>query len=277
MPRNSARLSNKTENKSNPEVTENKSSIFDFVTPTDIVDLPTKGRFYPEDHPLHNQESIEIRHMTAKDTDILTSKSLLKKGIAVERMLENVIVDKDINLDDLYVGDKNALIVASRINGFGPEYRTKVRCPNCDKTSEHSFDLESINTLEEIEDIEISDNGTFVITLPKSKVEVECKLLTGKDEKLLAKTMENRKRLKLPENLLTEQYKIFIVSLNGETERGLVEKFIEVMPALDATHLRKMYEKVVPNVDMTHDFVCSSCETESVIDMPFSADFFWPN
>ena len=101
MPRNSARLSNKTENKSNPEVTENKSSIFDFVTPTDIVDLPTKGRFYPEGHPLHNQESIEIRHMTAKDTDILTSKSLLKKGIAVERMLENVIVDKDINLDDL--------------------------------------------------------------------------------------------------------------------------------------------------------------------------------
>jgi len=98
----------------------NEKSPLTFTTPTEFVELPTRGRFYPEDHPLHNVEEIEIRFMTAKDEDILSSKTLLKKGVAIDRLLQNVIVDKRINVGDLFVGDKNALIVASRITGYGP-------------------------------------------------------------------------------------------------------------------------------------------------------------
>ena len=94
MPRNEDRLGAKDQTGAEAPPILEKNSILDFVLPTEFVDLPTKGRFYPEDHPLHNQESIEIRYMTAKDTDILTSKSLLKKGVAVDRMLQNIIVDK---------------------------------------------------------------------------------------------------------------------------------------------------------------------------------------
>ena len=145
MPRNEDRLGaiEQTGASDAPPVLE-KNSILDFVLPTEFVDLPTKGRFYPEEHPLHGKESIEIRYMTAKDTDILTSKSLLKKGVAVDRMLQNIIVDKSIKVDDLYSGDKNAILIAARINGFGPEYKTKVTCPQCGATSEHAFNLEEV-------------------------------------------------------------------------------------------------------------------------------------
>ena len=275
MPRNKARLSSNTQTTTKPPLQEVKSSILDFVTPTDFVSLPSKGEFYPEDHPLHGVDTVEIRHMTAKDTDILTSKSLLKKGVAIDRMLENVIVDKNIKVSDLYIGDKNALIVASRINGFGPQYDVKINCPSCGATAEHSFDLSELDE-KDVGDHEISENGTIMITLPKTGIEVECRLLTSADESKMIKNAEKRKKLNLDDSTVTDQYKMLIVSLNGETERGLVEKFIEVMPAYDATYLRKAYEDAVPNVDATDIFSCQSCGAESTIEMPFSTNFFWP-
>jgi hypothetical protein len=275
MPRNAGRL-NAPQNDSVEAVTENKSSIFDFVTPTEFVDLPTKGRFYPENHPLHNVDTIEIRHMTAKETDILSSQSLLKKGLAIDRMIENVIVDSEIKVKDLFVGDKNAIIVACRVNGFGPSYETKITCGSCGAKNEEVFDLGEVEVKSVDEEIVISEQGTFVITLPKSNVDAECRLVNGADEQKMLKLAEKKKKLNLPDTSLTDQLKILIVSLNGETDRGLVEKFVDVMPAFDASYFRKHYEKAVPNVDMSHNFVCPSCDANTVIDIPFSANFFWP-
>ena len=87
--------------------TQQTKQPLQFVTPTEFVELPSKGAFYPQGHPLHNVDTIEIRHMTAKDEDILTSRALLQKGIAIDRFLQNVIVDKNVNIADLLVGDKN--------------------------------------------------------------------------------------------------------------------------------------------------------------------------
>ena len=110
-----------------------QTQTLDFSTPTELVDLPSKGRFYPEGHPLHGQETVEIKFMTAKDEDILTSPSLLKKGIAIDRLIQNVILNKNINVSTLLSGDKSAIMIASRINGFGAEYKTKVVCPSCEE------------------------------------------------------------------------------------------------------------------------------------------------
>jgi hypothetical protein len=276
MPRNEERLGTKDQSASQPPITE-KNSILDFVLPTEFVDLPTKGRFYPDDHPLHNEESVEIRYMTAKDTDVLTSKSLLKKGVAVDRMLQNVLVDKSIKVDELYSGDKNAILIAARINGFGPEYKTKVTCPSCGYALEHSFDLEEVECDGLQSEYSISINGTFKVELPVTKVSVECRLLTGGDEKRIFNQSEKRKKHNLPETNLTDQYKLFIVSINGETDRGLVDKFVDLMPARDSTYLKSIYEKASPNIDLSYDFSCNSCDAETKIDIPFSANFFWPN
>tara|TARA_Y100000034_G_scaffold135623_1_gene208314 strand:- start:3171 stop:4013 length:843 start_codon:yes stop_codon:yes gene_type:complete len=279
MPRNEERLGIKDEGTNPPiQVDGTNSSPLSFVTPTEFVDLPTKGKFYPEDHPLHNQETIEIRFMTAKDEDILTSKTLLKKGVAVDRMLTNIIIDKRIKVEDLFIGDKNALIIASRISGYGAEYKTSVTCLSCGSSSEHVFDLSEVEVKEFTEgEIEISDAGTFTVELPKTKVVAECRLVTGKEEKVLATRLEKRKKHKLPEAALTGQLKMFLVSLNGETDKGVIDRFVDSMPALDSKYLRAMYEAHAPNVDMKHLYECDKCSAETTIDMPFSVNFFWPN
>ena len=100
---------------------------FSFVIPTEFVELPSKGLFYPPNHPLHNQETIEIKQMTAKEEDILTSRSLLKKGVAIERVISSVIMDKRIKPATLLVGDRNAIIIAARISGYGSDYATKIK------------------------------------------------------------------------------------------------------------------------------------------------------
>jgi len=277
MSRNENRLGAKDQTGAEAPPISNKDSILDFVLPTEFVDLPTKGRFYPEDHPLHHKESVEIRYMTAKDTDILTSKSLLKKGVAVDRMLQNVIVDSGIKIDELYSGDKNAILIAARINGFGAEYKTKVTCPSCGESSDNSFNLEGVECDPLKDEAEISANGTFKVELPVTKITVEVRLLTGADEKKIFRQSEKRKKHNLPETNLTDQYKLFIVSLNGETDRGLVDKFVDLMPARDSTYLRTIYEKASPNIDLTQEYICGSCDAETQIDIPFSANFFWPN
>ena len=277
---NEERLGIKDEGQTPPIPLSNNQNPLQFVTPTEFVDLPTEGKFYSADHPLHKKDTVEIRYMTAKDEDILTSKTLLKKGIAVDRMLSNILVDKNIRIEDLFVGDKNAIIVAARISGYGPDYKTSVTCPSCGTSTENEFDLnEVLHRIESsgLNEVDIDSDGTFVITLPKTKVEAQCKLITGKDEKRMEISAQKRKKHKLPENTLTELIKNLIVSLNGETSREVVERFVEQMPALDSKYLRAAYNKVAPNVDMKHLYSCESCDAETTLDIPFSVSFFWPN
>ena len=264
------------------------SRPLDFTCPTEFVDLPSGGKFYPADHPLHNQESIEIRYMTAKDEDILTSKSLLKKGVAVDRFLQNIIVDRGVKLPTLLVGDKNALVVASRITGYGPEYETKVPCPGCAEVQEHSFDLNGgvissggLGTLKTempkvSESVSETGNNTWTIECPKSKVLVEVKLLSGADETFMVKSQAMKKKNKLPDSLLTDQLRQTIVSVNGATDGSSISKFINVMPAMDSRFVRTVCEKLMPNINLNQVFECHSCGFEQEMEVPFTTDFFWP-
>jgi len=251
-----------------------------FVTPTEFVDLPSKGRYYPPDHPLHNVEMVEIRHMTAKDEDILTSRSLLKKGVAIDRFLQNVLVDKRVKVEDLLIGDKNAIIIASRITGYGARYDASISCPSCASSVQFGFNLEDCQVMSldrhEVSDIRATDSGTFVIHADKMGVDVEVKLLTSRDESYLAQIAEKRRKKKLPETALTDQLRRFIVSVNGQADPGYVDSFIQHMPASDSRKIRTAYQEIIPNVDMNHEFVCSECSFEGEVSVPFGATFFWP-
>ena len=260
----------------------------DFTCPTEYVDLPSQGKFYAEDHPLHGSDSIEIRFMTAKDEDILTSKSLLKKGVAIDRFLQNIIVDSRVKVQDLLVGDKNALVVASRITGYGSDYQTKVTCPACGTSQDFEFDLEQSTTsagglqalAEDLpaiaEKVTATEDNTWTVECPKSKVTVELQLMNGHHEKFLAKSAAMKKKQKLPETLLTDQLRQTIISVNGSTDARNINKFIDVMPAMDSRFLRSVYEKLMPNVDLTQHFDCHSCGFEQEMEVPFTTDFFWP-
>ena len=264
-----------------PDMTSSDgTSPLDFVTPTEIVDLPSKGKFYPEDHPLHGESTVEIRFMTAKDEDILTSKSLVKKGLAIDRFLTNIIVNKAIKPDNLFIGDKNALVVAARITGYGSDYTTKVNCPSCFEVQEYSFDLED-HKLEagydpSIEGVSDNGDGTWSVLCPKSNVTVGLRLLTGKDEKLLMQGEQMRKKNKLAENSATTNLRFMITSVNGITEQKSINAFINSMPALDARFLRRTYDTLMPNIDLTQHFECQNCGFDMDMEVPFTTDFFWP-
>ena len=255
------------------------SNTLDFSTPTEIVDLPSKGRFYSEGHPLHNQETIEIKYMTAKDEDILTSPTLLKKGLAVDRFMQNIVINKRINVQSLLSGDKNAILVASRINGFGADYTTKVTCPACATVAENTFDLSEVQEYlgDDLGDYDISptEQGTFIVKLPRTGFEVEVRLLNNRDENELAAKMQQKKKRSAHETNLTDQLRKIIVSVNGVEELNIINQFIANLPAFDSRYLRAAYLRVVPGLDMTQDFTCEACGFEKEVDIPLTVDFFW--
>ena len=269
------------------EVQQSESPLasLQFVVPTEYVDLPSKGKYYPESHPLHGKDTIEIRYMTAKDEDTLTNQSLLKKGIALEKVIEDIIVDKKIKPDILLVGDKNAIIVAARKSAYGSEYITKVTCPSCDKSQKYNFDLDSSCNIkeplsdEEVQELDLvmTEQKTFLLTLPVTKIQVEIKMITGRDETFITNKIKELQAAKKEQPLLSLQLRTMIKSIQGDiVDPSTITEIIDRLPARDSKHIRNIYQKLAPNLDLTHTFECNSCSYEGLLEVPFTSDFFWP-
>ena len=252
------------------------SGMFDFVAPTEMVDLPSKGKFYPEDHPLYSQDVIEIKYMTARHEDILTNRSLLKKGVALNRLIDELIVNKDIKGMDLLVGDRNAIMICARASAYGGKYDTSVSCPNCNHKSKHSFDLyEPKVTHGSLSDKAVkTERGTFIITTPHSKIDVEVKLLTGREEAELLKVFSDKK--KKDAGMVSEQLKMIIVAVKERKEPNIINYFIENCPAAETRYIRRVFEELSPDLKIIGDFECPSCGHEQELEVAFGADFFWP-
>ena len=262
-----------------------------FVAPTEFVEIPSRGRFYREGHPLRGVSSVEIKQMTAKEEDILTSKSLLKQGVAIDRFLESVLVNKKITTDSLLVGDKNALIVAARCTGYGNGYETNITCPQCATANQIEFDLDDCRNMvhgyvdsdPESKEAPIegvtgpNSSGNYIITLPTTKAKFEVKLMNGRDEKAFSKRMETRKRKKLGEALLTDQFKTFTVTINGVGNNRQMFNFIDNLPVRDSRFLRTTYGKISPAMQLKYDFVCEECDHGQEVEVPITAQFFWPD
>jgi len=263
-------------------LTQDQENSFSFVVPTEFVELPSKGRFYPEGHPLHGQETIEIKQMTAKEEDILTSRSLLKKGIALDRVIKSIIMNKRIDPDSLLVGDRNAIIVATRISGYGSEYATQVSCPSCTTKQEYTFNLNSANIYggENVSELDIVSNedNTFTVQLPKTLINITFRLLSGKDEKSFIAGMEtDRKQRQTTEKNVTRQIASMVVAVNGDSSLQAIKYLVDNIPSIDSRHLRLAYRLAAPNVDLTQHFECNECDFEQDMEVPLTADFFWPD
>ena len=286
MSRNSERLGAQTPDTGTPApLTQSIESAFSFVVPTEFVDLPSQGRYYVAGHPLSGHTSIEVRQMTAKEEDLLTSRTLLKKGIVLERLIESLIVDKQIDAASLLVGDRNAILIATRVSGYGNVYDTQVRCPNCASPQRYTFDLNTAHIAEggDFEGLEVVDNqnGTFTTTLPKTKIQVTLRLLTGRDEaQMIAEAQQkNRKKRKqdTEDNLITNQLRKIIVQVNEHSSAEAIDYVVDNIPSLDSRHLRLVYKSATPNIDLTQSFECAQCDHEQDMEVPLSADFFWPD
>ena len=256
-------------------------SGFNWTNPTYFVDIPSKGRFYPPGHAMHNRETVEIKYMTAKEEDLLSSESLLRKGLAIDRVLESVIIDKAIKVDDLLLGDKNALMVGTRITGYGEEYPVSITCPKCNKESDFAFNLEKIGINDYEQQIkelgcEFTKNNTVLVKLPLSKVTVEIRLMNGHDDKKLIENANKKARKNMPDSTLTDQLRTFIVSVNDIDSPFAIANFVTQMPARDSKFLRKLYVSIAPNIDLTQEFECSKCGHTADLEVPLGVGFFWP-
>jgi hypothetical protein len=266
-----------------PQTThEERGDVFSFVVPTEFVDLPSQGRFYSEGHPLHGEDSIEIRHMTAKEEDMLTSRTLLKKGVALDRVIQSIIVDKRINADTLLAGDRNAIVIAARISGYGNVYETQVTCPSCGEQQKYTFDLNLAHVFHgktDLEELNVTDNqnGTYDAVLPRMGLTVTLKMLTGKDEKSLISGAEQDRKKKAVEKSITRQLSRVIIAVGGDSSPEALKFLIECLPSIDARHLRFVYRQISPNIDLEQHFERSECDFEQDMEVPLTADFFWPD
>jgi len=262
-----------------------KGFDFNFVSPTTFVELPSEGKYYPENHPLHGETTIEVREMTAHEEDILADVTLQRNGQAISKLISNIIVDQRINANSLLIGDKNAITIAARINGYGPEYKTTVTCPACGTPNKHAFDLRHLESKHSIISESVTHVGdrVFEFMLPRSTYNVRIKLLNSIESAQMTKTLEKARKGKNNANLQTNFLKIIMHSVENKPDgmwyedRPVIDQFVDSIPAIDAAYIRTMYRSISPDVNMTQDFECAECGHTQDLEVPLNAEFFWPD
>ena len=249
------------------QVTEEK-----FKFPTETVDLPSKGLIYPKDNPLSSGK-IEMKYMTAKEEDILTNTNLIQSGKVIDKLLESLIIS-DIKIDDLILGDKNALLVAIRVLGYGKDYTFKSYNTNTNEPEDVTVDLTTIKD-KNLDPKNLKEEGLneFDFILPTSNVPITFKLLTHKDEISIAKEIEGLKKLKkdiIPES--TTRFKYTITSIDGDREKKTIRDFVDnYFLAKDAQPLRKHIKEISPDIDLVYEVGGEE------VSIPIGVNFFWPD
>jgi len=238
---------------------------------SEVIDLPSKGKVYSENSPLLSGK-IEIKYMTAREEDILTSQNLIKKGVVIDKLLDSLILTKGVKADDLVLGDKNAVMVAARVLAYGPDYECEVTNPNTGETFTHSFNLADCP----FKEIDGSVSGNiFETTLPVSKAKISFKLLTGKEEKAIETELKSVSKMGnqvTPE--LTTRLRYTIISVNGDDSQPTINEFVQNMLSRDSLYLRQEIAKVSPDIELQQEI---EIEGETVtVDIPMTVNFFWP-
>ena len=243
-------------------MSENKLKI-----PTEIVELPSQGLIYPESSPL-SSGNIEMKYMTAREEDILTNQNYISKGTVLDELVKSLIVS-DIDYEDLIIGDKNAVLVAARILGYGKDYKFTFG------GEEYNIDLTAIEDKPLNTSLFKKGINEFKFTLPSSGDNITFKLLTGKDEKKVIAELEGLKKInKNASAELSTRLKYIITSINGNQDQKDIREFVDnYFLARDSRALREYIKEVQPDVDLTF-FPEGSDEKVSI---PVGLSFFWPD
>ena len=249
---------------------------YDF--PTEVLDLPSKGLLYPKENPLSSGQ-IEIKYMTAKEEDILTSTNLLEKGLAIDKLLSSIIADPKINLDDILLGDKNAIMIGARVLGCGKDYEINMIDPDTVEEVSTVVDLTTIQNKKIDYSLLEGNENKFSFTLPNSKRVLEFKLLTHKDEKQVEETERALEKVSKDgvRSALTTRYKQQIISIDGDTNSTTINRFVDKeFLSLDSREFRNHVKSITPDVDLTFQYTSQEGASHTV-DIPIGIRFFWPD
>ena len=244
--------------------------------PAEEVSLPSKGLLYSKDSPL-SKGKIEMKYMTAREEDILTNANYIKNGVAIDKLLQSLIVTPNVDYSSILVGDKNALMIAARILGYGAEYEIRKIHPQTGMESDGIIDLSKIKDKELNKDLITEGKNEFDFLLPTSKTDITFKLLTHSDESKIDTEIEGMKKLN-KNTSGTIRLKHTILSVNGDYEKRTIRDFVDnKLLARDARALRNYINEIQPGIDMSVDVEFKDGHVESNVILPIGLNFFWPD
>jgi len=243
--------------------------------PTEEVDLPSKGLVYPKESPLSSGK-IEMKYMTAKEEDILSNQNFIKNGTVIDKVLRSLIVSP-INYNDLLIGDKNAVLYAARVLGYGKDYEAEVIDPETGEKQNVTIDLSEVKN-KELDDKDYTPGeNSFTFILPTSKITVCFKLLTHHDENKIEAQQKAIKKSGKPSAEITTRLKNMIVSVNGDDTQKTIDDFIDTqLLARDSAALRNEALRIMPDLESKFTYFSESSEKEFNIEIPIGINFFWP-
>lgn len=252
---------------------------FGWEVPVETVPLPSQGKVYSADSSLHNKEMLEIKAMTAHEEDILMSTALIKQGKVLDALMSSCLIDKSIRPDELLNGDRNAIMIAIRITGYGSDYTVKTTCPNCGSRRPHTFDLGDLGIKRLVLNPVGGQGNIFEFELPVTKKTVHFKFLSGREEAERALIAERMKKVTGGGGLnrdVTSKLEHQVVSIDGTTDANAIRQFISKMPARDSRALRRFISEHEPGIDMNVEMNCTECMHQGEVALPIGANFFWP-
>ena len=251
---------------------------FGIEIPVETVPLPSGGRVYPATSPLHTLEVVEIRAGTAREEDILTSRALLKKGTVITELIKSCLVNKAIDVNEMLIGDRYALMVAIRITMYGPEYDSELQCGECDNKAPRNFNLGEL-PIRRLQIAPVAEGqNLFEFQLPVCKKVVRFKFLTGRDEEMINAAQEKQKKLALSQNETTVTTNLLyaLQAVDGIEDRAKIAGFVRMMPARDSLALRNYIKDNEPGMIMRQEVTCPSCGQAEEVSMPIGVNFLWP-
>jgi hypothetical protein len=254
------------------------SKTHDF--PTQVIELPSKGLLYPDGHPLQ-KGTIEIKYMTAREEDILASQNLIKKGVVLDKLFESIVVEPNVDINDIFIGDKNAILLATRVLGYGSDYEVEVTDPFTLERQNVVIDLSKVKTRDFDENL-VNSQNRYVYTLPTSKKEIEFKLLTHGDEVEINNEIQAKQRLykgKVEVDFnVTTRLRYMILSVDGNDDRKFVNNWVENgFIALDTRKFRNHVNSISPDMDLKFEFTSDITGETEALDIPFGVSFFYPS
>jgi hypothetical protein len=247
----------------------------EFLVPTEEIELPSKGFFYP-----NGKKTVKIKYLTAEEDDVLFSPELIKSGKVLDALLQISVIDKDLNPNDMLVGDRNAVLIHLRRTGFGDLYQPgKITCPSCNEEYVPDVDLSKLQMkwLENAPD----ENGWYQFLLPIMKKNIKFRLLNGNDENKITKassvgTKKGTGKYQVAKGV-TERYRLQIMEVEGNKDKLYIAKLISAMPMKDSVAFREYAKIISPGVDFNYAFECKHCGHVYEDDVPMTYRLFYPN
>lgn len=246
--------------------------------PTEIIELPSKGLVYPVDHPLH-KGTIELKYMTAREEDILASQNLIKKGVVLDKLFESVVVEPGLDVGDILIGDKNAILLATRILGYGPQYEVEVTDPFTGERQKVTINLADVRT-KDVDDTLLNAKNEYAFECPQTKKKLVFKLLTHHDEVEISKEIQALERLSkgTDTNDVTARLRYMILSVDGNSDRGFINKWINTgFLSRDTKEFRKYVKEISPDLNLSFEFKSDITGETEALDIPFGVSFFYPS